>query len=50
MLTTLCERWHMETNSFHLHVGEMIIILDNVACLIHIPIEGKMLSHASYGV
>lgn len=44
-LMTLCERWHTETSSSHLPVGEMTITLDDVACLLHIPIEGIMLSH-----
>jgi len=46
LLMTLCERWHAETSSFHLLVGEMTITLDDVACLMHLPIEGRMLSHA----
>ena len=25
--------------------GEMTVTLDDVACLIHIPIEGRMFSH-----
>ena len=45
LLMTLCEKWHTETSSFHLPVGEMTITLDGVACLLHIPIEGQMLSH-----
>ena len=42
---TLCERWHTETSSFHLSVREMTITLDDVARLLHLPIEGIMLSH-----
>jgi len=38
LLMTLCERWHAETSSFHLPVGEMNITLDDVACLLHLPI------------
>jgi hypothetical protein len=45
LLMTLCERWHTEISSFHLPVGEMSITLDDVACLLHIPIEGRMLDH-----
>ena len=44
LLMTLCERWHTETSSFHLPVGEMAITLDDVVCLLHIPIDGIMLS------
>jgi len=45
LLMALYERWHTETNSFHLSIGEMSITLDDVACLLHIPIEGRMLDH-----
>jgi len=45
LLMTLCERWHPETNSFHMDLGEMTVTLDDVTCLTHLPIEGRMLSH-----
>jgi len=38
MIRALCERWHTETSSFHLPVGEMTITLDDVYNLLHIPI------------
>src|SRR3954465_12699573 len=34
------ERWHRETSSFHLPVGEMTITLHDVHCLLHLPIGG----------
>ncbi|KAK2417027.1 protein MAINTENANCE OF MERISTEMS [Trifolium repens] len=34
-----------KTGTFHLPVGEMTITLDDVSCLLHIPISGKMLNH-----
>ena len=30
MVCALCERWHTETGSFHLPMGEMTITLDDV--------------------
>jgi len=45
MVHALCERWHTETNSFHLPVGEMTITLDNVYNLLHLPTQGRMLDH-----
>jgi len=39
----MTERWHEETNSFHLPVGEMTITLDDMACLLGIPIIGRLL-------
>jgi len=41
------ERWHEETSSFHLPFGEMTVTLDDVACLLHLPIDGMLLSHGS---
>jgi len=45
MVRALCERWHTETSSFHLPVGEMTITLDDMYNLLHIPIQGCMLDH-----
>ncbi|XP_024628913.1 protein MAIN-LIKE 1-like [Medicago truncatula] len=45
MIRAMCERWHMETSSFHLPVGEMTITLDDVHNLLHIHIHGRMLDH-----
>jgi len=39
----MLERWHEETNSFHLPVGEITITLEDVACLLGIPITGRLL-------
>ncbi|GAU26320.1 hypothetical protein TSUD_56180 [Trifolium subterraneum] len=45
LLTAFTERWHPETGTFHLPIGEVTITLDDVSCLLHIPITGKMLNH-----
>ncbi|GAU48885.1 hypothetical protein TSUD_88920 [Trifolium subterraneum] len=39
ILSAFTERWHPETSSFHMPFGEMTITLDDVACLLHIPIR-----------
>ncbi|KAK2415979.1 protein MAIN-LIKE [Trifolium repens] len=41
LLTAFTERWQPETGTFHLPVGEMTITLDDVSCLLHIPISEK---------
>ncbi|GAU36399.1 hypothetical protein TSUD_38660 [Trifolium subterraneum] len=46
LLTAFTERWQPETGTFHLPIGEMTITLDDVSCLLHISITGKMLNHA----
>ncbi|GAU49824.1 hypothetical protein TSUD_293790 [Trifolium subterraneum] len=40
ILSAFTERWHPETSSFHMPFGEMTIKLDDVACLLHIPVRG----------
>ena len=40
LISAFVERWHKETNSFHLPFGEMTITLNDVSCLPHIPIRG----------
>ncbi|KAH1215793.1 Protein MAIN-LIKE 1 [Glycine max] len=36
------ERWHRETSTFHLLVGELMITLDDAAALLHLPITGVL--------
>lgn len=46
LLTAFVERWHKKTSSFHLLFGEMIITLDDVSSLFHLPIaedSGRLL-------
>lgn len=40
MMTTLCERWHNETSSFHLSIGEVTVNLEDVWCIMHLSIHG----------
>ena len=40
LISAFVERWHKETSSFHLPVGELTITLDDVASLLHLPIIG----------
>ena len=38
LLYAFAERWHKETSSFHLPIGNMSITLDDVASLLHLPV------------
>ncbi|XP_050889853.1 uncharacterized protein LOC127095166 [Lathyrus oleraceus] len=49
MQTSFAERWHSHTSSFHLHIGKMAITLDDISCLLHLPIRGKLLGHERLG-
>ncbi|KAH1242543.1 Protein MAIN-LIKE 1 [Glycine max] len=40
LISTFVERWHKETSSFHLLVGEVSITLDDLASLLHLPTVG----------
>ncbi|XP_058722288.1 protein MAIN-LIKE 1-like [Vicia villosa] len=42
LLSTFVERWHPETSSFHKSFGKMTITLDDVSCLLHVPIRGEL--------
>ncbi|KAK2408618.1 protein MAINTENANCE OF MERISTEMS [Trifolium repens] len=35
-----------ETNTFHLPIGEVAITLDDIQCLLHLPITGRFLHHS----
>ncbi|XP_014618180.1 protein MAIN-LIKE 2 [Glycine max] len=47
LISAFVERWHRETSSFHLPVGEVTIALDDVSSLLHIPITGALHSFGS---
>ena len=40
LISSFVERWHRETSTFHLPVGEVTITLDDVASLLHLLIVG----------
>jgi len=44
-VNVLVERWHQETSSFLLPVEEMTITLDDVSCLLHLPLIGRPIDH-----
>lgn len=46
LLSFFKERWHIETSSFHLPIGEMSITLVGVSSLIHLPITRILLNYS----
>nr|XP_027189942.1 protein MAIN-LIKE 1-like [Cicer arietinum] len=44
LIYVFVERWHRDTNNFHLPIGEKTITLDDVSSLLHIPITGAFFS------
>ncbi|KAH1257966.1 Protein MAIN-LIKE 1 [Glycine max] len=42
LLSAFVERWHRETSSFHLPVGELTITLNDVSSLLHLPVIGDL--------
>ncbi|KAJ1409032.1 Aminotransferase-like, plant mobile domain [Sesbania bispinosa] len=49
LVSAFTERWHRETSSFHLPVGEMTITLDDVSSLLHLPVTGRLFSLPALG-
>lgn len=45
MLEDFVERWCKETSYFHILHGEMFITFDDVSCLLHLLIWGRLLNH-----
>jgi len=41
LILAFFERWHGETNNFHLSFGVMNVTLDDVFVLLHLPIVGQ---------
>lgn len=39
LVSTFVERWHPKTSSFHMWYGEMSITLNDVSCLLHMPVR-----------
>ncbi|XP_040862749.1 protein MAIN-LIKE 2-like [Glycine max] len=42
LISAFVERWHAETSTFHLPVGELMITLDDVSSLLHLPITSAL--------
>jgi hypothetical protein len=40
LIAAFIERWHYETSTFHLPVGEMTVTLDDVAAITKLPVDG----------
>ncbi|XP_057250660.1 protein MAIN-LIKE 1-like [Beta vulgaris subsp. vulgaris] len=45
LISAFVERWHPETNSFHLPFGEMTITLHDVSLILGLPINGLAINH-----
>ncbi|KAH1257262.1 Protein MAIN-LIKE 1 [Glycine max] len=42
LLSSFVEQWHRETSSFHLPVGKLTIMLEDVSSLLHLPVVGDL--------
>lgn len=45
LLIVLAERWHNETCSFHLVMGQMTVTLEDVWRILHIPIREELVTY-----
>lgn len=44
VVSAFVERWYPLTNIFHMSFGEMTITLDDVSCLLGIPVVGRAIA------
>jgi len=49
MVTTLCERWRIETDTFHMPFGETTVTLEDVSLQLGVPIDGELVTGSSFG-
>jgi len=47
MVTTLCERWRIETHTFHMSLAEITITLEDVSLQLGVPIDGEPITGSS---
>ncbi|MCI75449.1 serine/threonine-protein phosphatase 7 long form-like protein, partial [Trifolium medium] len=43
LISAFDERWHDDTSNFHMPTREITVALDDVSCLLHLPITGRLL-------
>jgi len=49
MVTTLCERWRIETHTFHMPLGETTVTLEDVSLQLGMLIDGEPVTDGSSG-
>jgi len=50
LISAFVVKWHRETSTFHLPVGELMITLDDVSSLLHLSISGAFHSFHALSV
>jgi len=44
-MSAFVDSWHKDTYSFHLSIEEMTMTLNDVTCMLHLHIKGRLLDH-----
>ena len=49
LMTAIVERWHSETSTFHLPIGEITITLEDVYRILRLPITRELVQYDQHG-
>nr|KYP48532.1 Serine/threonine protein phosphatase 7 long form isogeny [Cajanus cajan] len=50
LITSLVERWRLETHTFHLPIGECMVTFEDMALQLGLKIEGKLVTGPTFFV
>ena len=49
LVTKLCEKWRIETHTFHMPLGETTVTLEDVSLQLGVLIDGEPVTRSTYG-
>jgi len=49
LITTLVERWRIQTHTFHFPLGETTVTLEDVELILGLPIDGQAVTRITRG-
>ena len=49
LVTELCERWRIETHTFHMPLGETTVTLEDVSLQLGVSLDGETITRSTFG-